>query len=95
MCKSYRVDSFLERLLSKLILDDHTIDSSRYNRATLGLTKGDLVVPGLNRSFTISDAMSIDLCNSSNKHLINSDVNNPLLLANNTKLLNMRNLYLL
>ncbi|KAL0218789.1 hypothetical protein P9112_004442 [Eukaryota sp. TZLM1-RC] len=45
----------------------------------MGLTKGDLVVPGLNGSFTISDAMSIDPCNYSNEHYIDSDVNNPLL----------------
>ncbi|KAL0218489.1 hypothetical protein P9112_004142 [Eukaryota sp. TZLM1-RC] len=77
MCKSYPVDSFLEPLLSKLILDDPNIDSTRYNRASMGLTRGDLVVPGLNGSFAILDAMSID--NSSNEHLINSDVNNPLL----------------
>ncbi|KAL0219088.1 hypothetical protein P9112_004741 [Eukaryota sp. TZLM1-RC] len=43
------------------------------------LTRGDLVVPGLNGSFTILDAISIDPDNSSNEHLINSDVNNPLL----------------
>ncbi|KAL0226888.1 hypothetical protein P9112_014212 [Eukaryota sp. TZLM1-RC] len=46
MSKSYRVDSFLEPLLSKLILHDPNIDSTRYNRASMGLTRGDLVVPG-------------------------------------------------
>ncbi|KAL0207173.1 hypothetical protein P9112_012884 [Eukaryota sp. TZLM1-RC] len=51
MCKSYRVDSFLEPLLSKLILDDPNIDGTRYNRASMGLTRGGLVVPGLNGSF--------------------------------------------
>ncbi|KAL0208082.1 hypothetical protein P9112_010669 [Eukaryota sp. TZLM1-RC] len=86
MCKSYRVDSFLEPLLSKLILDDPNIDSTRYNRASMGLTRGDLVVPGLNGSFTILDAMSIDPCNSSNEHLINSDVNNPLLAGEKYKI---------
>ncbi|KAL0210173.1 hypothetical protein P9112_010257 [Eukaryota sp. TZLM1-RC] len=86
MCKSYRVDSFLEPLLSKLILDDPNIDSTRYNRASMGLTRGDLVVPGLNGSFTILDAMSIDPCNSSNKHFINSDVNNPLLAGEKYKI---------
>ncbi|KAL0216644.1 hypothetical protein P9112_008828 [Eukaryota sp. TZLM1-RC] len=79
MCKSYRVESFLEPLLSKLILDDPNIDSTCYNKASMGLTRCDLVVPGLNGSFTILDAMSIDPRNSSNEHLINSDVNNPLL----------------
>ncbi|KAL0205851.1 hypothetical protein P9112_001158 [Eukaryota sp. TZLM1-RC] len=86
MCESYRVDSFLEPLLSKLILDDPNIDSTRYNRASMGLTRGDLVVPGLNGSFTILDAMSIDPCNSSNEHFINSDVNNPLLAGEKYKI---------
>ncbi|KAL0205936.1 hypothetical protein P9112_001243 [Eukaryota sp. TZLM1-RC] len=79
MCKSYRVDSFLEPLQSKLILDDPNIDSPRYSRASMGLTRGDLVVPGLNGSFTILDTMSIDPCNSSTEHFIISDVNNALL----------------
>ncbi|KAL0223301.1 hypothetical protein P9112_002691 [Eukaryota sp. TZLM1-RC] len=86
MCKSYRVDSFLEPLLSKLILDDPNIDSARYKTASMGLTRGDLVVHGLNGSFTILDTMSIDLCNSFNKHFINSDVNNPLLAGEKYKI---------
>ncbi|KAL0210942.1 hypothetical protein P9112_009240 [Eukaryota sp. TZLM1-RC] len=93
MCKSYRVDSFLESLPLKLILDDP--NSTRYNKASMGLAKGDLIVPGLNVSFSIVDAMSIDLCSFSNEHLINSDVNNPLLAVEKTKLLNTRNLLLL
>ncbi|KAL0207582.1 hypothetical protein P9112_012210 [Eukaryota sp. TZLM1-RC] len=48
MCKSYRVDSFLEPWLSKLILVDPNIDSIRYKRASMDLTRGDLFVPGLN-----------------------------------------------
>ncbi|KAL0224329.1 hypothetical protein P9112_003719 [Eukaryota sp. TZLM1-RC] len=86
MCKSHRVDSFFEPLLSKLIFDDPNIDSTRYNRAYMGLTRGDLVVAGLNGSFTFLDAMSIDPCNSSNEHLINSDVNNPLLAGEKYKI---------
>ncbi|KAL0206522.1 hypothetical protein P9112_001829 [Eukaryota sp. TZLM1-RC] len=79
MCKSYRIDSFLEPLLSNIILDDPDIDIPRYSRASMGLTRGDLLVLGLNGSFTILDAMFVDPSNSSNEHLINSDVNNPLL----------------
>ncbi|KAL0223337.1 hypothetical protein P9112_002727 [Eukaryota sp. TZLM1-RC] len=86
MCKSYRVDSFLEPFLSNLILDDPNIVSTRYNRASLGLTRGDLVVPGLNGSFTILDVMSIDPCNSSNEHFINSDVSYPLLAGEKYKI---------
>ncbi|KAL0223282.1 hypothetical protein P9112_002672 [Eukaryota sp. TZLM1-RC] len=86
MCKSYRVDSFSEPLLSKLILDDPNIDSTRHNRAFMGLTRGDLVVSGLNGSFTFLDAMSIYPCNSSNEHFINSDVNNPLLAGEKHKI---------
>ncbi|KAL0223355.1 hypothetical protein P9112_002745 [Eukaryota sp. TZLM1-RC] len=61
MCKSYRADSLLEPLLSKLILDEPpNIDSTRYSRASMGLTGGDLVVPNFNGSFTILDAKPID-----------------------------------
>ncbi|KAL0216609.1 hypothetical protein P9112_008793 [Eukaryota sp. TZLM1-RC] len=63
----------------KLILDVINIDSTRYNRASMDLKTGDLVVPGLNGRFSISEAMSIDLYNSSNEHFINSDVDNPLI----------------
>ncbi|KAL0205084.1 hypothetical protein P9112_000391 [Eukaryota sp. TZLM1-RC] len=52
----------------------------------MGLTRGDLVVPGLNGSFTILDAMFIDPCNSSNEHLINSDVNNSFLTGEKYKI---------
>ncbi|KAL0223332.1 hypothetical protein P9112_002722 [Eukaryota sp. TZLM1-RC] len=76
MCKSCRVDSFLEPLPSKLIHDDPNIDSARYRRGSMGLTRSELVVPGLNSSLTILDAMSINPCNSSNEHFINSDVKN-------------------
>ncbi|KAL0220027.1 hypothetical protein P9112_005680 [Eukaryota sp. TZLM1-RC] len=86
MCKSYRVDSFLAPLLTKLNLDDPNIDDTRYNRASMGLTRNDLVVPGLNGSFTILDAKSIDPCNSSNEHLINLDVNNPFLAGKKYKI---------
>ncbi|KAL0219818.1 hypothetical protein P9112_005471 [Eukaryota sp. TZLM1-RC] len=76
MCKSYRVDSVLEPLLSKIILDDPNIDSTRYNRASMGLNGG----------FNILDAMSIDPCNSSDEHFITSDVNNPLLAGEKYKI---------
>ncbi|KAL0206714.1 hypothetical protein P9112_002021 [Eukaryota sp. TZLM1-RC] len=78
MCKFDRVDSFLELLLSKFILENPNIDSTRYNRASMGLSGSDLSVPGLNGSFTISDAMSTDPVNSK-QHFINFVVNNLLL----------------
>ncbi|KAL0211012.1 hypothetical protein P9112_009310 [Eukaryota sp. TZLM1-RC] len=88
MCKSHRIDSSLEPLLSKLILHDFNIGSTPYIRTSMGKdkTKGDLVVPGLNGSFTILDAMSFDPCNFPNEHFINSDVNNPLLAWKKTKI---------
>ncbi|KAL0205547.1 hypothetical protein P9112_000854 [Eukaryota sp. TZLM1-RC] len=95
MCKSYRIDSFLEPLLSKLILDDPNIDSTRYNKVSMGLTRGDFVVPGSNGSVTIVDTMSIYPCNSSNDiSLVLMSIFH-FLLAKNTKLLNMRNPFLL
>ncbi|KAL0214166.1 hypothetical protein P9112_006350 [Eukaryota sp. TZLM1-RC] len=86
MCKSYRVDSILEPLPSKLILDNLNIDSTHYNRASMNLTRGYLVVLGLNGNFTILDAMSIDPCNSSNELFINSYVNNHLLAGEKFKI---------
>ncbi|KAL0223039.1 hypothetical protein P9112_002429 [Eukaryota sp. TZLM1-RC] len=52
----------------------------------MGLTRGDFVVSSLNGRFTILDAMTIDPCNSSNEHFINSDVNNPLLAGEKYKI---------
>ncbi|KAL0223886.1 hypothetical protein P9112_003276 [Eukaryota sp. TZLM1-RC] len=86
MCKSYRIISFLEPLLSKLILDDPNIDTAGYNRVSMGLTRFDLIVLGLNGSFTILDTMSINPCNSSNEHFTNSDVNNPLFASEKYKI---------
>ncbi|KAL0213828.1 hypothetical protein P9112_006012 [Eukaryota sp. TZLM1-RC] len=51
----------------------------------MGLTKGDLVDLGLSANFTISDTMFIDPCNSTDKHFINSDVNNRLLTGEKSK----------
>ncbi|KAL0214480.1 hypothetical protein P9112_006664 [Eukaryota sp. TZLM1-RC] len=47
------------------------IDRTRYNRASMSLKNGNLVVPGLNGSFAILDTMSIDPCNSSSEHFKN------------------------
>ncbi|KAL0208816.1 hypothetical protein P9112_011403 [Eukaryota sp. TZLM1-RC] len=86
MCKSYRVDSFSEPLLSTLILEDANIDSTPCNRASMGLTRVDLIVPSLNGSFTTSAAMSVNPCYSFNEHFINSDVNDPLLAGEKYKI---------
>ncbi|KAL0226776.1 hypothetical protein P9112_014100 [Eukaryota sp. TZLM1-RC] len=73
----------LTRMLSSLIFN-LALKLLKVHR--LPRSRGDLVVPGLNGSFTILDAMSIDPCNSSNEHLINSDVNNPLLAGEKYKI---------
>ncbi|KAL0210882.1 hypothetical protein P9112_009180 [Eukaryota sp. TZLM1-RC] len=52
----------------------------------MGLTRVDLVVPGLNGSFTILDVMSIGPSNSSNELFINSDVINSLLAGEKYKI---------
>ncbi|KAL0218923.1 hypothetical protein P9112_004576 [Eukaryota sp. TZLM1-RC] len=80
MRKSYFINSFSKLLLSKLILDDPNFDSTGDKRASIGLTRGDLVVSVLNGSCTIIDAMSIDPCKSSNQHFL-SYVNTPLCAA--------------
>ncbi|KAL0206897.1 hypothetical protein P9112_012608 [Eukaryota sp. TZLM1-RC] len=76
MCKSHRIECFLEPLLSNLF--DTEDDFHKNNR-------GDVISPGLDGSFTLLDIMSVDLCNASNERLVNSEIHKPLLNAENFK----------
>ncbi|KAL0205051.1 hypothetical protein P9112_000358 [Eukaryota sp. TZLM1-RC] len=69
MCKSHRIESFLEPLLSNLF--DAENDFHKNNR-------GDVILPGLDGSFILLDVMSVDPCNASNERLVNSEIHNPL-----------------
>ncbi|KAL0214316.1 hypothetical protein P9112_006500 [Eukaryota sp. TZLM1-RC] len=77
MCKSHRIESFLEPLLSNLF--DTENDYHKNNR-------GDVSLPALDGTFILLDAMSVDLCNASNERLANSEIHNPLSNAENFKI---------
>ncbi|KAL0218835.1 hypothetical protein P9112_004488 [Eukaryota sp. TZLM1-RC] len=77
MCKSYRIESFLEPLLSNL--SDTEDDFHKNNR-------GDVILPEIDGSFILMDVMSVDPCNASNERLVNSKIHNPLSNAENFKI---------
>ncbi|KAL0224499.1 hypothetical protein P9112_003889 [Eukaryota sp. TZLM1-RC] len=77
MCKSHRIASFLEPLLSNLF--DSEDDFHKNNR-------GDVILFGLDGTFILLDVMSVDPCNASNERLVNSEINNPLSNAENFKI---------
>ncbi|KAL0205006.1 hypothetical protein P9112_000313 [Eukaryota sp. TZLM1-RC] len=76
MCKSHRIESFLEPLLSYLF--DTEDDFHKNNR-------GDVILPGLDGIFILLDVMSVDPCNASNERLVNSEIHNRLSNAENFK----------
>ncbi|KAL0204792.1 hypothetical protein P9112_000099 [Eukaryota sp. TZLM1-RC] len=78
MCKSYRIEFFLEPLLSNLFHDDDD-DFHKNNR-------GDVILPGLDGTFILVDVKSVDPCNVSNERLANSEIHNPLSNAENLKI---------
>ncbi|KAL0219520.1 hypothetical protein P9112_005173 [Eukaryota sp. TZLM1-RC] len=68
-CKSHRIESFLEPLLSNLFDAEH--DFHKNNR-------GDVILPELDGSFILVEVMSVDPFNASNEWLANSEIHNPL-----------------
>ncbi|KAL0213887.1 hypothetical protein P9112_006071 [Eukaryota sp. TZLM1-RC] len=83
MCKSHRIESFLELLLLNLF--DAEDDFRKNNR-------GDVILPGSfeskkskDGSFILLDVMSVDPCCASNERLVNSEIHNPLSNAENFK----------
>ncbi|KAL0224527.1 hypothetical protein P9112_003917 [Eukaryota sp. TZLM1-RC] len=77
MCKSHRIESFLEPLLSNLL--DSEDDFHKNNR-------GDVIIPGLDGTFILLDLISVDPCNASNERLVNSEIHNPLSNAESFKI---------
>ncbi|KAL0226390.1 hypothetical protein P9112_013714 [Eukaryota sp. TZLM1-RC] len=77
ICKSHRIESFLEPLLSNLF------DAEDYFHKN---NRGDVVLPVLDGSFILLDVMSVDPCNASNEGLVNSEIHNPLSNAENFKI---------
>ncbi|KAL0205350.1 hypothetical protein P9112_000657 [Eukaryota sp. TZLM1-RC] len=76
MCKSHRIESFLEPLLSNLF--DAENDFHKNNR-------GDVILPGLEGTFILLDVMSVNPCNASNERLANFEIHNFLAIAENFK----------
>ncbi|KAL0215342.1 hypothetical protein P9112_007526 [Eukaryota sp. TZLM1-RC] len=63
MCKSHRIESFSEPLLSNLF--DAEDDFRKNNR-------GGVILPGLDGTFILLDVMSVDPCYVSSERLANS-----------------------
>ncbi|KAL0223963.1 hypothetical protein P9112_003353 [Eukaryota sp. TZLM1-RC] len=78
MFKSYKIESFLEPLLSNL--------ADEADRNSFGDSRGDVLVPGLDGSMIIIDVRSTDVSNSSNKKLTPS-YNSPLRRAEEAKIM--------
>ncbi|KAL0223893.1 hypothetical protein P9112_003283 [Eukaryota sp. TZLM1-RC] len=76
--KSYKVESFLDPLLSNL--------ADESDRNSFGDSRGDVLVPGLDGSMIIIDVRSTDLSNSSNEKLAQS-YNSPLRRAEEAKII--------
>ncbi|KAL0208481.1 hypothetical protein P9112_011068 [Eukaryota sp. TZLM1-RC] len=76
MCKSHRIESFLEPLLSNLFDDED--DFHKNNR-------GDAILPGLDGTLNLVDVMSVAPCYVSNERLANFEIHNPLSNAENFK----------
>ncbi|KAL0207284.1 hypothetical protein P9112_011912 [Eukaryota sp. TZLM1-RC] len=78
MFKSYRIESFLEPLLSNL--------ADESDKSSFGDSRGDVLVPGLDESLIIIDVRSTDVSNSSNEKLAQS-YNLPLRRAEEAKII--------
>ncbi|KAL0210841.1 hypothetical protein P9112_009139 [Eukaryota sp. TZLM1-RC] len=76
--KCYKIESFLEPLLSNL--------ADESDRNSFGDNRGDVLVPGLDGSMIIIDVRSTDVSNSSNEKLAQS-YNSPLRRAEETKII--------
>ncbi|KAL0204898.1 hypothetical protein P9112_000205 [Eukaryota sp. TZLM1-RC] len=77
MCKSRRIESSLEPLLSSLF--DTEDDFHKYIR-------GDVILRGLPGTFILLDVMSADPLNASNERLATSEIHNILSNADNFKI---------
>ncbi|KAL0225592.1 hypothetical protein P9112_012916 [Eukaryota sp. TZLM1-RC] len=77
MCKSHRIESFLEPLLSNLF---HTEDDFQKNN------RGDVRLPGLDGTFILLDVMSVYPYDVPNERLANSEDHNPPSNAENFKI---------
>ncbi|KAL0219626.1 hypothetical protein P9112_005279 [Eukaryota sp. TZLM1-RC] len=78
MCKSHRIVSYSEPLLSRLV-DEDTLNC-------FGCNRGDLMLEGLDGTSIITDVRPTDVCNNSFIPLAQSKYKNPLAVAENSKI---------
>ncbi|KAL0207434.1 hypothetical protein P9112_012062 [Eukaryota sp. TZLM1-RC] len=78
MFKFYKIESFLEPLLSNL--------ADESDRNSFGDSRGDVLVPGLDESLIIIDVRSTDVSKSSNEKMAQS-YNSPLRRAEEAKII--------
>ncbi|KAL0223011.1 hypothetical protein P9112_002401 [Eukaryota sp. TZLM1-RC] len=78
MSKSYRIVSYLESLLSRLV-DEDILNS-------FGRNRGDVMIEGLEGTTIITDVRSTGVRNNSFKPLAQSKHKNPLSVAENSKI---------
>ncbi|KAL0214621.1 hypothetical protein P9112_006805 [Eukaryota sp. TZLM1-RC] len=82
MSKSHRIVSYLEPLLSHLV-DEGTLNS-------FGRNRGDLTFQRLEGTTSITHVRSTDMCNNFFLPLAQSKYKNPLSVAENTALINIK-----
>ncbi|KAL0246819.1 hypothetical protein GEMRC1_008025 [Eukaryota sp. GEM-RC1] len=57
MCKSYKIESFIEPLLRSLDINQHSKKENSY-----GHRRADLIIPSSSESLTVIDVVSVDVC---------------------------------
>ncbi|KAL0225858.1 hypothetical protein P9112_013182 [Eukaryota sp. TZLM1-RC] len=75
MCKSHRIESFLEPLLSNLF------DTDNFHKNNRGI----VILRGLDGNLILLDVMAVDPCNASNERLVNSEIHDTLSNGENIK----------
>ncbi|KAL0224150.1 hypothetical protein P9112_003540 [Eukaryota sp. TZLM1-RC] len=77
MCKSHRIESIMEPLLSNVF--DAEDDFHNNNR-------GDGILPGLDGTFILRDVVSVGPCYAPNEWLVNSEIHTSSSIAENFKI---------
>ncbi|KAL0246386.1 hypothetical protein GEMRC1_007598 [Eukaryota sp. GEM-RC1] len=62
MCKSYKIESFVEPLLRSLEINNSK--NSDFDK-TFGKRRADVIVPSVNDELTVVDVITVDVCKKS------------------------------
>ncbi|KAL0228935.1 hypothetical protein GEMRC1_013555 [Eukaryota sp. GEM-RC1] len=79
MCKSYKIESFIEPLLRSLDINQHSKKENSY-----GQRRADLIIPSSSESLTVIDVVSVDVCKKSCNKFVTKEIS-PLDIAENIK----------